>query len=242
MLRCFLLYLRSADTSSTRREDRPYPVSSCPTQQVVHVYLFLNMMEAVPLQALPVVAPNALDTPLSETGSNVPAVMSRRLQRSKQRLQEFQQTKRAARWPNMVQRLLARSRAKLRNDVREAWQRLTRARAKIRRALWLRWTMRSISLEMWNSLLAASGIKIGRFGRRHPVGFDVLAPLSPRDIYIYRRATALMHVATPLSQSYRSVLDWLRVPTRRGGGPHWLHQRRIEIGVEEKSVGADFGY
>ena len=177
---------------------------------------------------------NALD-------SDVPAVMSRRQQRSKQRLQDFQQKMRAARWPNMVQRLLGRSRAKLRSDVREAWQRLTLARAKIRRALWLRWTMRSISLEMWNSLLAANGIKIGRFGRRHPVGFDVLAPLSPRDIYIHRRASALMHVTTPRSQSYRSVLDWLRVPTRRG--PHFLHQRRIKIeyGVEEV-VEAGYGY
>jgi hypothetical protein len=189
--------------------------------------------------------------PLSDTRSNAQVVLSKRQQRSKQRQLNFKLMVQAARWPNLVQRLLLHSRVKLRSEVQESWQRLRLAREKIRRALWTRWTERHITLERWKAFLLANGdpggIASTAYGRDHPVGFEVLAPLSPRDIYIYKRATAFVLTCPPgaplriAADSSRHVLDWLHVPTE--AGPHWLHQWRISIidgdGAESDSESED---
>ena len=61
----------------------------------------------------------------------------------------------------------------------------------------------------------------------HPLGFEVLAPLSLRDRWIFPRADRLaLHVPAARTSS-RHVLDWLRKPFC--GGPHWLHQDRIQF-------------
>ena len=55
----------------------------------------------------------------------------------------------------------------------------------------------------------------------HPLGFEVLAPLSLRDRWIFLRADRLaLHVPASRTSS-RHVLDWLRKPFC--GGPPWLH-------------------
>ena len=64
----------------------------------------------------------------------------------------------------------------------------------------------------------------------HPVGFEVLAPLSLRDRWIFPRADRLaLHVPAARTSS-RHVLDWLRKPFC--GGPHWLHQDRLQFWLD----------
>jgi hypothetical protein len=196
--------------------------------------------------ALPVVSMHGPLAPLSDTRSNAQALPSKRQQRSQQRQLNFKLRMQAARWPNLVHRLLHHSRVRLRGEVVVAWQRLRRTREKIRRALWDRWTDRHITLERWKAFLLAGGdpggIASTDYGRDHPVGFEVLAPLSPRDIFIYRRATAFVLACPPgtpcriAADSSRHVLDWLRVPSEPG--PHWSHQWRISIidGAESDAI------
>ena len=64
----------------------------------------------------------------------------------------------------------------------------------------------------------------------HPLGFEVLAPLSLRDRWIFLRANRLAFHVPAARTSSRHVLDWLRKPFC--GGPHWLHQDRIQFWLD----------
>ena len=58
----------------------------------------------------------------------------------------------------------------------------------------------------------------------------MLAPLSLRDRWNFLRADRLaLHVPAARTSS-RHVLDWLRKPFC--GGPHWLHQDRIQFWLD----------
>ena len=76
----------------------------------------------------------------------------------------------------------------------------------------------------------------------HPVGFEVLAPLSLRDMHVWRRAHALACCTPDSLRLSRHVLDWLRVPfigpSELGcvqHGHHCLHQWRVEYEVDEEN-------
>ena len=64
----------------------------------------------------------------------------------------------------------------------------------------------------------------------HPLGFEVLAPLSLRDRWIFLRANRLAFHVPAARTSSRHVLDWLRKPFC--GGPHWLHQDRLQFWLD----------
>ena len=103
--------------------------------------------------------------------------------------------------------------------------RLQAARAKIRRFLWRYWTLRVVTLDTIHEITEGRACPDHPFS--HPLGFEVLAPLSLRDRWIFLRANRLAFHVPAARTSSRHVLDWLRKPFC--GGPHWLHQDRLQF-------------
>ena len=92
------------------------------------------------------------------------------------------------------------------------------------------WTRRSLEATNFKTSWCDS--------RRQFVTGELLAPLSPRDIWILSRAVLYMkqlnrldpdhELADPTGDRYyRHVLDWLREPTDEGY-PHWEHTSRAD--------------
>ncbi len=167
--------------------------------------------------------------PLAEADVNVHAPRSNRRggQKNRARRLRKQEMHSADRWLTLVQGALRSARATSRARVAESWTRLQDARKKIRRGLWLFWNFRSITIDDINCKIGDSGF---RKTTGFPVGFETLAPLSLRDMWLWRRAFALaVHVPKSRACS-RHVLDWLRVPS--DSGPHWLHQHRVHFDLD----------
>jgi hypothetical protein len=149
--------------------------------------------------------------PMDTTGDDS---LSKKQQRSKQRLSDFREAKRAdervGRWLLMTRLICRQIRAKLLADTWTAWMRAKCARAKLRSTLrpimWREWTRPSEQVTA--ALLSGEGPRpISTFNGKPTIGL-----CSPRDAYILRRARALAHHA-PRARISRSV--------RIG----WLHQR-----------------
>ena len=136
-----------------------------------------------------------------ETSDSRPQV-SKRSQRSTQRLQDFQKEKQreavcAARWQPIIQLVTRQIRAKHTADVWTAWMRSRCARAKLRRILWKAWTTPNPAIG--SSRAAMPWV-------RAPT---CLATLSLRDAYILRRVRAFAAQAN---------LDWANGPMKSSPG------------------------
>ena len=120
----------------------------------------------------------AAPAPLMSTDGNVRTRRSRRGGRRCHARRSSPEAHSAARWPALVQGALRQERASKRTGILQSWMRLQAARAKIRRFLWRSWTLRVIPLD-------PSWIACPNYPTSHPVGFEVLAPLSLRDRWIF---------------------------------------------------------
>ena len=138
--------------------------------------------------------------------------MSKKQQRSKQRLADFQEAKRAekcvARWLLMIRLIRRQIRAKQLADTWTAWMRAKGARAKLRSTLrsivWREWTRPSEQVTA--ALLSGEGSRpISKFNGKPTIG-----PCSPRDAYILRRARALAHHVPRAGMSKSPQIGWLR--------------------------------
>ena len=93
----------------------------------------------------------------------------------------------------LVQGALRQERASKRTGILQSWMRLQAARAKIRRFLWRYWTLRVVTLDTIHEITEGRACPDHPFS--HPLGFEVLAPLSLRDRWIFPRADRLaLHV------------------------------------------------
>ena len=128
--------------------------------------------------------------------------------------------------------VLRQERASKRTGILQSWMRLQAARAKIRRFLWRYWTLRVVTLDTIHEITEGRACPDHPFS--HPLGFEVLAPLSLRDRWIFLRANRLAFHVPAARTSSRHVLDWLRKPFC--GGPHWLHQDRIQFWLDADGV------
>ena len=139
--------------------------------------------------------------------------MSKKQQRSKQRLSDFQERKRAeervGRWLPMIRLICRQIRAKLLADTWTAWMRAKCARAKLRTTLrpimWRMWTCPSEQVTA--ALLSpGEGLRpISKFNGRPTIGMCSL-----RDAYILRVARALLHHASCAGVSKSVKIGWLR--------------------------------
>ena len=170
----------------------------------------------------------AAPAPLMSTDGNVRTRRSRRGGRRCHARRSSPEAHSAARWPALVQGALRQERASKRTGILQSWMRLQAARAKIRRFLWRYWTLRVVTLDTIHEITEGRACPDHPFS--HPLGFEVLAPLSLRDRWIFLRANRLAFHVPAARTSSRHVLDWLRKPFC--GGPHWLHQDRLQFWLD----------
>ena len=116
-----------------------------------------------------------------------------------------------AHWTRLTQEALRLHRANLRGTAKAGHACLCSARTKIRRAVWQAWTRRSLRIagprfcEVQGELITAT----------YPIRGDALEPLSRRDMWVLKRASAISRCAIPElldpmeRRGYRHVLDWL---------------------------------
>ena len=138
----------------------------------------------------------AAPAPLMSTDGNVRTRRSRRGGRRCHARRSSPEAHSAARWPALVQGALRQERASKRTGILQSWMRLQAARAKIRRFLWRYWTLRVVTLDTIHEITEGRACPDHPFS--HPLGFEVLAPLSLRDRWIFLRANRLaFHVPVP---------------------------------------------
>ena len=151
--------------------------------------------------------------------------LSKKQQRSKQRLSEFQEAKRAEkhvdRWLQLIRLVCRQIRAKLLADTWTTWMRTTLcARAKLRSVLrpimWAQWTRPSeqVTAALLNPPNEGSSSSQPPLTKIN--GKSVLGTCSPRDAYILRKARALQQAIAP-----HVPRAGMRMSARIG----WLHQR-----------------
>jgi hypothetical protein len=171
--------------------------------------------------------------PMETSSSSSTQAKSKEQQRSEQRLQEFQEAKRAAqcgaRWLPLVHETLRRGKAIWRSRVWTEYMNIriqTRllARAKIRTLLWREWTR-------------------GRIEHAPPppdtprtqhawTGLQILSPLSSRDMYIYNRAKAFVSAIAKLGDGGGTAVNggYGRASTCKslaGWMSNYAHLRRL---------------
>ena len=122
-------------------------------------------------------------------------------------------------WP-LVQGMMLMHRANLREATLATWARTQSARAKLRDSLWRAWVCRSLKIAGPHNSLSC-----GMNGEDQlcPIRGKLLEPLSRRDLWVLKRASALAGRIPQLTnrsdpdpdfdrQVRRHVLDWLHVP------------------------------
>ena len=126
----------------------------------------------------------------------------------------------AANWWPLVQGMMLMHRANLREATLATWARTQSARAKLRDSLWRAWVCRSLKIAGPHNSLSC-----GMNGEEQlcPIRGKLLEPLSRRDLWVLKRASALAGRIPQLTnrsdpdpdfdrQVRRHVLDWLHVP------------------------------
>ena len=131
-------------------------------------------------------------------------------------------------WVQLVRGALRQCRAAARASALAAVEHLRSARAKIRAAVWRRWTRRP-------DVYSECGLCCAYRD-------TALAPLSLRDEWLLKRASALArHLPEDEFYAYRHVLDWLRVDLKMDGEvlPYWCHTLYAEEQEESSECSSD---
>ena len=94
----------------------------------------------------------------------------------------------AANWWPLVQGMMLMHRANLREATLATWARTQSARAKLRDSLWRAWVCRSLKIAGPHNSLSC-----GMNGEEQlcPIRGKLLEPLSRRDLWVLKRASAL---------------------------------------------------
>jgi hypothetical protein len=129
--------------------------------------------------------------------SDAPKVPSKRQQRSAQRLVDFQDAQRAAKWMPMVQKMIWSIRREARDEIWCSWMRSGIARVKLRSVFWRAWTTPSDAVRA----------TIRPPTPQRPKSTNLLE-VSPRDRFILCRAR-LLSLAVPRASEQRPVEVWL---------------------------------
>lgn len=129
--------------------------------------------------------------------SDAPKVPSKRHQRSAQRLVDYQETQRAAKWKPMVQKMIWSIRREARDEIWCSWMRSGIARVKLRAVFWRAWTTPSDAVR---ETIRPPTPRCSKSTN--------LLEVSPRDRCILRRAR-LLSLAVPRASEQRHVEGWL---------------------------------
>ena len=136
---------------------------------------------------------------------------ARRLEKYNELQREQTLMTHSERWVSLTLGALRLHRANLRDAARAGQVHLRSARTKIRRAVWRAWTFRSLKIA-GPRLCVEGDFSAACF----PIRGNALEPLSRRDMWVLKRASALARRAVPELvdpeeiRSHRHVLDWLQ--------------------------------
>ena len=134
-------------------------------------------------------------------------------------------------WVQLVRGALRQRRAAARASALAAVEHLRSARAKIRAAVWRRWTRRPDVYSECGLCCAYRDTALA------PLSLDEW--LLKRDEWLLKRASALArHLPEDEFYAYRHVLDWLRVDLKMDGEvlPYWCHTLYAEAQQEESAA------